>query len=85
LIEEAKEEAPQGSVQHRICVEELDLIPLFQTGRQTNARSLLYLPTLNVKCRVSNDDFQWYFNQTLRQPIPGLKYIEFCPFCEKKD
>jgi len=26
-----------------------------------------------------------YFNQTFRQPIPGLKHIEFCPFCEKKD
>ena len=82
LIEEAKEKAkkvPQGSVQHRICVEELDLIRLFQTGRQTNARSLLYLSTSNVQCRISND------NQTFRQPIPGLKHIEFCPFCEKKD
>jgi len=26
-----------------------------------------------------------YFNHTFRQPIPGLKHIEFCPFCEKKD
>jgi len=78
LIEEAKEKAkkvPQGSVQQRICVEELGLIWLLQTGRQTNARSLLYLPTSNVKCRISNDDFQLYFNQTLRQPIPGLKHI----------
>ena len=35
LIEEAKEKAkkvPQGSVQQRICVEELDSIRLFQTG-----------------------------------------------------
>ena len=87
LIEEAKEKAkkaPQGSVQQRICVEELDLIRLFQTGRQTNARSLLYLSTSNVQCRISNDDFQLYFNQAFRQPIPGLKHIEFCPFCEKK-
>ena len=48
LIEEAKEKAkkvPQGSVQQRICVAELDLIRLFQTGRQTNARSLLFLST----------------------------------------
>ena len=33
LIEDAKK-VPQGSVQQRICVEELDLIRLFQTGRQ---------------------------------------------------
>ena len=35
LIEDAKEKAkkvPQGSVQQRICVEELDSIRLFQTG-----------------------------------------------------
>ena len=31
LIEDAKK-VPQGSVQQRICVEELDLIRLFQTG-----------------------------------------------------
>jgi len=72
-------------VQQRICVEELGLIQLFHTGRQTNARPLLYLPTSNVQCRISNDDFQLYFNQTFRQPIPGLKHFEFCPFCEKKD
>ena len=65
-------------------MEELDLTRLFQTGRQTNARSLLYLSTSNVQCRISNDDFQLYFNQKFRQPIPGLKHIEFCPFCEKK-
>ena len=66
-------------------MEELDLIRLFQTGRQTNARSLLYLSTSNVPCRINNDDFQLYFNQTFRQPIPGLKHIDFCPFCEKRD
>jgi len=62
-------------------VEELDLIRLFQTGqqRQTNARSLLYLPTSNVQCRISND-FQLYFNQTFRQPIPGLKQLSFAHF-----
>jgi len=60
------------------------LIRYFHTGRQISARSLLYLPTSNVQCRISYDDFQLYFNQTFRQPIPGLKHIEFCPFCEKK-
>ena len=51
LIEEAREKAkkvPQGSVQERICMEELDLIRSFYLGRQTNARSLLYLPTSNA-------------------------------------
>ena len=45
----------------------------------------MYLSTSNVQCRISNHDFQLYFNQTFRQPIPRLKHIEFCPFCEKKD
>jgi len=38
-----------------------------------------------VPCRINNDEFQLYFNQTFRQPIPGLKHIDFCPFCEKRD
>ena len=72
-------------MQQRICVEEIDLIRLFYLGRQTNARSLFYLPTSNVQCRISNDEFQLYFNQAFRQTIPGLKHIEFCAFGENKD
>jgi len=32
MAKEKAKKVPQGSVQQRICVEELDLIRLFQTG-----------------------------------------------------
>lgn len=88
LIVEVKRKSKRISpvlVSPRIYVEEADLIRLFQTGRQTSARSRLYLPTSDVQCRIINDEFQLYFNQSFRSTTDsGLKHMKFCPFCETK-